>query len=375
MAKKQKKQSYLKKEKIMIGGILGAVIVALAVFIVYQIVSNNYYVKVDGESIPVGEIKMNMYNYKSYYDQMGRTDLDTPDENGMTGLQSIIQYATTDVIDYKVIYNEAIKRGITITEEQKQEAIKNTEDFKSYMGDVIMKDINLPEDQLLKLMEQQYYVLNLRKSITDTYVFDQAAFDTYFETYLVDNRQSLATYNVDYVVTENEEDAKVARTRLLDGEDYETIYKEMSVDYAEDVEVKTRSVTELYQGQDIIDAVFNLEVGEATEPVPGSVAGYVVAILREIIEPDLETAKEKAKDQYIVEQQDQLYGIEVEKWAAEAKIEVNAPNLYTLKFPADAIITPPTPENTATDPLTTDDIATDPVTTDPVTAEETPEAA
>ena len=232
MAKKKVQYPNRKRNNILTGFVSVVIIAALVVAVSLNVMARDWVLKIDGNNIKTNEYKLSlaisMSNY-SMYRSMGYEWNSQIGENGETLLDYAKNDAINMIINQNIITKECNNRGLTNTEEQITEAKESFDLFWESLSDAAKDDIGMSKSKIIKYFEESMLGDVLYEEETKHYVFDEAEEEsakTYYENYLVENKTSVVTYNIDYVLTDDEVSADWAREKIERGEDFYGVIQE-----------------------------------------------------------------------------------------------------------------------------------------------------
>jgi|GEM_PF-3883255 len=283
MAKKKPQYPNRRRNNIITALVCLVLVAALATAVTYQVMANDYVIKVDGKSVNTKEYKLSlaisMANYRTYAIDYGMGWTSQIGENGETFTDLARNDALNMIVNQKVIEKECKNRGLTISEEQKTDAKESFESFwngENGVG-VITKaqkeEIGMKDAEVLKFFENSMLGDVLYEDITKEYDFEgseeeQQKAKEYYEQYLVDNKTKIIDYNINYIITDNRDNADLAQLRAARGEDFYSLIEEY--EYAGGAIVPNEEVgesSEISEEPNEVDEEPSEVVGESEEAV------------------------------------------------------------------------------------------------------------
>ncbi len=328
MAKKVKKRSYVWKEKIILGSVFGTLIVGIVAFLVIYSIMNNYLIKIDGVTVGTNSEFKTLYYENAYVYSMYGINLNDVTQDGYTYRDLLKNDALNTMIQSHIMALQAGNMNIGLTEEQTAKVPEDIAKIKENYGADFIKETGATDSDIKTIVENGYLSQNLFDEVTKDYTRDEVAFTEFFDGYVEDNKTTLTKYDVEYVKVADEEAANAARERILAGEDYATLYKEVSTDYTapaegeEEKEIVAVDLEGKYFGAASTDAAYVMSVGDVSEPIEVT-DGYLVFKLVNKTEPDLEGLRATKADEYDNNQKQTLMQTAYAEWELNYDVKVN----------------------------------------------------
>jgi hypothetical protein len=353
MAKKKNQNPNKTRNTIILSTIAGVVVIAVGVIVTLSILWSGSIMKFYGKDVPVSQYELilyqNKYNYESYF---GTEAWGYPmDESGTTLAQTVAQDSLNALVNQKIARREFENRGLTISEADKTSAKEELDYIKSTLSDKALDWLNMSDEEMLELLDEMGMYNALYADITKDFVFDETAFEEYYDKYLVDNERTLTKINVNYIYNIDEEKVKEARAALLDDNaDVYELIKQYSVDYAppetegaEDVRLAPQDIASVTLApEELIANLYTEEmegaitdiypVKETTEEGEESTVGYIFVKVDSITYPDYETLKEEQRTAFETQEKDAIFQPAFQALTDEAdkNIKINEKYLSTV---------------------------------------------
>jgi len=234
------------------------------------------------------------------------------------------QQVLEDMIDAALIEQEATKRGIAVSEEEIQRAIEerfgyfrdaptptpppeNTDVLTGTTGSSTMT-----RSQFEDAFQSYLQALKAQTGITEARYRDiirqQLLRDKLREAIAVDLPTSVPQVHARHILVDTEEEAQQARERILGGEDFAEVAKEVSKDPGS--AARGGDLGWFPQGQMVPEfdkVAFNLPIGKLSDPVQTQFGYHIIEVLerddnRPLTPDQLDRARRERFDQWLQEQ-------------------------------------------------------------------------
>lgn len=164
---------------------------------------------------------MKEYYYQTYYET---SFWDLPyGEDGATMRDFYKEYVMDSAIQYGVLYQEAVKAGLELSEEEKAENAKFIDDFLDVASTELLERTGFTEENLTETLEfmglaEKYYdVLAESFEISDASIDAEIKKDDYKEYSTEYLYLSTSSYDSEYNLVERSEEEKAAYYELMQG--------------------------------------------------------------------------------------------------------------------------------------------------------------
>ncbi|MCL1794353.1 MAG: hypothetical protein FWG34_10835 [Oscillospiraceae bacterium] len=296
---KEKKEKFKSAKKISIVCVAVAVVILAGLFVFMQInkAGNDYIMKFDGKKISVEEFKffmlLNVLNQTSYEKQA----------------------AYDGLLNFLVLNKAAKEKNVVLSDEESDYVKSNAEYIKTYLeaNNITIPDISderLEEIIAASVSGAIYYKLLGIVALDAGYAVDENDFGAKFDAYLASNKL------LKYIITQTEEDGEEAREALVSGLAADEAVKQYST-YYEMYGIETLNLSDLGFDEENYKNVMALKELEFSEVID---LGGVFAVF---IAATYEETRNTFREQYIYDQQNQLFDSEYEFWKSEAKESMN----------------------------------------------------
>jgi foldase protein PrsA len=187
------------------------------------------------------------------------------------------------LIQAEAVEQEAEERDVTVTDEEvqsqfedlKEQSFPNDEQFQQFL-----ETSGMTEDDLLFRVRLDLLISEIRD---DVLAEEGDVSDEEIEAYYEENKDQPPIgqpeqREVRVVVTESEEEAEEARQAIEDGDSWERVAKEFSIDPASRDRGGKLTVQEGAEEGEFDEAVFSAEEGELTGPIETELGWYVFEV-------------------------------------------------------------------------------------------------
>lgn len=262
-----------------------------------------------------------------YLQQYG-TDYDT-NESLKEQVKALRTQALNLLVEEQIMIKKAEEFGVTPTQEEIDtevneyiESMKETyggeESFNSALEEAGMT----LEEYTTKLTENIKSQIVTEK-VTDELFKDINVTDDEIKTYYDENKDSFGEANAEHIVVSDEAKAKEIRERLVNGEDFATVAKEVSEEPAAaesggDLGVIKFNTTEY--DQDFVAGLKVLKEGEISEPVK-SQFGYHIIRATNVKQGTFDEVKDSIKTTLENEKKNELYTTSMEQWKKDYNVK------------------------------------------------------
>lgn len=214
--------------------------------------------------------------------------------------------------EYKVSSDSNIKK------EAQSEIDKIKDQYSTSFKQVIQQQ-GYTESSLLNEMMVYEYIC---KDVTAT--------DKEIETYYNNNKSSYTekanTTHLQHILVKTEDEAKKVKKRITDGENFETVAKEVSLDPG--TKDKGGDLGEVTDNDSNYDQSFMagamaLKDGQVSDPIQSSYGWHIIKCVKKTQYPvkKLEDVKDKVKEQVISSNKTKKWQNTIAKWEKEANIK------------------------------------------------------
>ncbi|MCF6094679.1 peptidyl-prolyl cis-trans isomerase [Microaerobacter geothermalis] len=182
-----------------------------------------------------------------------------------------------DMIDRKVVFSEANRLGITVSDKEIEQEIQKMR--KAYENDE--QFLNSLKEQsgttLEQLKEDMRYYLTWEKLATKDVVVSDPEIEEYYNNnlYLFQEPEKVHAWQI---VVSTEEEAKQVIRELEEGTDFSTLAKERSMDLLtanQGGDLGFISLNDSYFDPSFLEVAFSLKEGEISSPIPVE-KGFVI---------------------------------------------------------------------------------------------------
>jgi len=246
------------------------------------------------------------------------------------------------IINEKIFYLYALRNGVTVSEEKVKEdlehrkrSLPSEEAFQQWLASQ-----GMTLDDLLAMRREQMISLKATKEMTKDLVVTEEELKEMHESLKAAGKMNRPSETVDvaHILTETKEAAEAARQRILAGESFADVAKEVSTDptSAEDgglyPETPRGAMVPEFE-----EKMFNIPIGEISEPFKTNFGWHILTVYakHEMGEMNFDSVKGNIKDFIMKKKQ----GEAIQQIAQEERAKMNV-EIFYLK---DLIENQPTP--------------------------------
>lgn len=286
---------------------------------------------VNGEGIEVEdfEIEYNIHR-KAYEMQLGKEAMSDIGPNGLSIEDNLKHDLVDKLVIEKLIAQKSKEKDLKVSDEEVQEQIDM---FIDSVGGKETFDDNIKKSGVT----EQYLRDNIRKELLfykykEDFVETSDVTEEKAEEYFEENKNLLTVVKAKHILLNTEEDAKKIKERLDNGENFEELAMEKSLDSASGS--IGGDLGYFAQGEmlpEFNDAVFSMEEGEISEPVKSNV-GYHIIFLE-----DKKDTFEDLKDEILYLLREQEFRNHLIELKEASEIKVNDEKLEEVKADTDEV--------------------------------------
>ena len=259
-----------------------------------QGIEDNVKATVNGKAISLEEYDDAMAYYKDYVEyQFGEGMWETEASKGLTYKELYEEYVMDEMTKSLLLVDAAEKEGITVTEEEKQNALEN---FK----------INFQNDEEYKSFLEQ-------RGMTEEFIIQELAKETLINNYILSKIDSLKPNDdelkdifddmkmnmqvkASHILVDTEEEALKVIERINKGEDFAELAKELSTDTGSGANGGDLDYFNYAQMvKPFSEAAFALETGEVSQPVKSDFGYHIIKLTDKIVNGEITVESEKDK--------------------------------------------------------------------------------
>lgn len=300
------------------------IIISMAVFMngCAKNVPKDVVAKVNDEDIRKEQYDKEYGVYKKLYvNQMGEEIMDQVDAEGELYKDTLQKEVLAKLILEKIILQDSQKQGIEV-EDKELDAYIN--DMKESMGgekqlNEFIKSIGMDEDHFRKNTKRDLLIEKHKSK----FIKDIDLEDKEIEKFFNEKQEELTVIKARHILLETEEEAKAILGKLEDGEDFEELAMENSID-EESLELggELGYFSRGYNPEEFDKVVFSLKEGQIS-PLIKTVLGYHIVEVQEkkdtleSLRPEIIVLMEENKyDDYVKKLEDES---DIEKYLEEDK--------------------------------------------------------
>lgn len=277
--------------------------------------------KFNGGTVTKGEVDTAMKGILSAMKKQYGNDVET-NSKYTTEIASQKSSMLTRLIGFKLEAIKAKELKVSSKIDIKKKAQEQIDKIKTQYGDSYKSTIaqqGYTEETLLTEMMVYEYVC---KDVTATDKEIQTYYDSNKESY----REKSTTAHLKHILVSTETEAKAAKTRITNGEDFEVVAKAMSTDTG--TKEKGGDLGEVAYNDSNYDtnfmaAAMKLTDGQVSDPVQSNYGYHIIKCVKKTEYPlkKFETVKDDAKEKVIENNKSTLWTKDMKKWEDAAKIK------------------------------------------------------
>lgn len=284
--------------------IVSVITIIILLFIIRLATKPKVAAEVNGDIITMKELD---YFYNRFKEQNPETDKN---------------FVLNQLIANKVIVQEAINQDISVTKEEIDSVIMNTEDFYKRGIDELSNEQDITPDHLkIKIREQLLMKRLLDKEISVS-ITDEELKSFYDRN--KDQFKLKKAVNVSHILLNTEEEAFKIKSELESGTNFYELAKSKSQDpSAKQNNGNIGLVEERQTVKEFEDVVFKLKKGEVGGPFK-TTYGYHIVLIEDVIEEKMlsfDEVRDKLKEFLTEERKKQSYADLVRKLVNKAQIK------------------------------------------------------
>lgn len=271
---------------------------------------------VNGEVITQEEFDSEYAIYKNQFEaQLGEGALEQAHPEGGTYGEVLKVNILEKIIMEKLVAKESDKLNITVTDE---EVAAKMDEYLNEMDGQEKFDEFLTSIQL----SQEYFEANLKKELLfDKYreeiLKDVSVSEDSIKVYFDDNKEDLVVVRASHILLDKEEKAKAALTRINNGEAFDEVAKDVSMDGSA---VQGGDLGYFAKGKygaikEFEDIAFTLKEGETSRLVKTEVGYHIIKLV------DRKDSYEDLKDDIVSVLKEDKYKSKMQELRDKAKVE------------------------------------------------------
>lgn len=259
-----------------------------------QGIEDNVKATVNGKAISLEEYDDAMAYYKDYVEyQFGEGVWETEASKGLTYKELYEEYVMDEMTKSLLLVDAAEKEGITVTEEEKQNALENfkvnfqnDEEYKSFL-----EQRGMTEEFIIQELSKETLINNYITSKIDSLKPNDDELKDIFDDMKM-NMQVKASH----ILVDTEEEALKVIERINKGEDFAELAKELSTDTGSGANGGDLDYFNYAQMvKPFSEAAFALETGEVSQPVKSDFGYHIIKLTDKIVNGEITVESEKDK--------------------------------------------------------------------------------
>ena len=324
MAKKKSRYPNRKRN-----AILGAVAAVLVIAVIATVMRINYLntafiFSLDNKRVSVRDYEILLLSQRANLEsQYGQEIWGQYMSEDQTVYDAIRKEMLEELIVLKVVNSKAKELGVTATAEDKEHAKQQALELSAIADVNFWNSIGVQQKHLEKLALETIIADKMIDVVAKDYVLDEEEFETAFQDYVANKRVEYMNVDVQHIQVEDWDAAMNAQARLNNGENFDALREELSLDYDATAEDPMAAVQ--LRGLGVSEA----EMARALDMAEGTIAGFtenangyvtyrIVSVYGDSPE-EIESMKEIARANYIANDKYAIFQAQSLAWADEAK--------------------------------------------------------
>lgn len=270
---------------------------------------------VNGEVITVQEYEETLEVYKSMYkNQYGDTALETEIEPGVTLLQYLRENILENLIFERIIYQEALKNNLTVSDTELDELMVEYKTF--FADDQAYTDFLTSNNMKEEFLKNSLKTDEVIQRYVDFYMENLEISDEDLLKYYEDNVDQFVSVKARHILVNSMEEAEDILEQINEGADFSDLAMAFSTDTTS--AVNGGDLGFFYKGQMVPTfeaAAFSLEIGEVSEIIPSDFGFHIIKV------DDRSEGFEDKKELVLSEYKNVKYGEKMDELESQSEIE------------------------------------------------------
>lgn len=288
-----------------------------------EAIKNTVVAKVGDYKITKGEVDELVEPYLAQYGDYEN------DESLSEQVQNLRVQGLNLLVEDKMLELKAEEMNVMPTQEEIDEQVQSTLDqmIETYGGEdefnTALENANLTLDEYKENITKNIKSNLIANKVSEELFKDVSITDEDIKAYYEEHKDSFGEANAEHILLSDETKAKEVRERLMNGEDFATVAKEVSEEPAAKESggnlgvIKYDSTT---YDADFLAGLKTLKEGEISEPVK-SQFGYHIIRATKVKQETFDEAKDDIKTTLENEKKNEIYEATIEQWKEEYKVK------------------------------------------------------
>lgn len=288
-----------------------------------EAIKNTVVAKVGDYKITKGEVDELVEPYLAQYGDYEN------DESLSEQVQNLRVQGLNLLVEDKMLELKAEEMNVMPTQEEIDEQVQSTLDqmIETYGGEdefnTALENANLTLDEYKENVTKNIKSNLIANKVSEELFKDVSITDEDIKAYYEEHKDSFGEANAEHILLSDETKAKEVRERLMNGEDFATVAKEVSEEPAAKESggnlgvIKYDSTT---YDADFLAGLKTLKEGEISEPVK-SQFGYHIIRATKVKQETFDEAKDDIKTTLENEKKNEIYEATIEQWKEEYKVK------------------------------------------------------
>lgn len=260
----------------------------------------NVMIKVDQTVTTRLEVMVHLTDMVREYEELFGADVWSETMNGMTFEQYAIDQVKSKLTRVKCMDQEAMRRGIVLSNQEEANVKKAAAEYVASLEKTSIKKYGVTEAQV-----QEFF----RAMLLSDKLFNDMTYEVDTEI----SEDEARVISIQYIRTENAQQAVAVKNRLNSGESFAALIKENNP-YEFSYELRRGEMEEAFE-----EAAFNLVTGETSDVVETDMGCYIIMCVNEY--DKMKTAANK--EQMIQDNKLKMFNQKFEPYEADLYAEYN----------------------------------------------------
>lgn len=277
--------------------------------------------KIDGREIMKSEYMVYLYTTTKSFTAVGGDEIWTMDFDGQTADELVEERTLNTIQSVVAAMKYAKENDIVLTDEQKEEAVKSSEQFVSSIPKEDIDKMGIDAKKLTPFMEGSYIYSLVYQALAAECEVDETEKAKYYEENKDQMKDDYTLLDMETIVVNDLDKAKEVVQKAKDGEDFQNLFEQYDVDDKAKQEEQGGKMS-LYKTQ--FTSSFGLtdipEVGTVTEPIEMD-GVYFILKMNNITVPQDSEIKSLAEAGFTNQQQSEYSEARFEEMTSAQKVE------------------------------------------------------
>lgn len=276
--------------------------------------SDDYALIIDGEKISIEEYNVYLDEQIKSFEAQGGSDIWEIDFDGVPAQEVAKQNAINSIVMVKAAAKHADQLGVSLTEEEIEQAHKNAEEIYGQEGNTELYN---------KIMEEAALQNKVYENITDSYQINNQEFEAYFESYYTQKEEEFTKYIVKEIFIQSSDSnyTKDEVNTMFNEINSQSDFDALAQRLFPDTPIAEQELDQSLYSSEVVDKITAASQGDFV--LAEDSTGYHIFSIISIEETPMDTLKEELKAQYIEDKKTEIYKAQNDSWTASMTVEKN----------------------------------------------------